>query len=55
MLLQPGVTHVVVLESINDVGFAFDNPWPAAEDLIAAHTALVQRAHARGLRIYAAR
>ena len=52
VLLQPGVTHVVVLESINDVGFAFDNPWPAAEDLIAAHTALVQRAHARGLRIY---
>lgn len=52
VLLQPGVTHVVVLESINDVGFAFDNPWPAVEDLIAAHTALVQRAHARGLRIY---
>lgn len=52
VLLQPGVTHVVVLESINDVGFAFDNPWPAVEDLTAAHTALVQRAHARGLRIY---
>ena len=52
VLLQPGVTHVIVLESTNDVGFAFDNPWPAAEDLIAAHTALVQRAHARGLRIY---
>ena len=52
VLLQPGVTHVIVLESINDVGFAFDNPWPAAGDLIAAHTALVQRAHARGLRIY---
>ena len=52
VLLQPGVTHVIVLESINDVGFAFDNPWPAVDDLIAAHTALVQRAHARGLRIY---
>lgn len=52
VLLQPGVTHVVVLESINDVGFAFDNPWPAVDDLIAGHTALVQRAHARGLRIY---
>lgn len=52
VLLQPGVTHVIVLESINDVGFAFDNPWPAVEDLIAGHTALVQRAHARGLRIY---
>ena len=52
VLLQPGVTHVIVLESINDVGFAFDNAWPAVEDLIAGHTALVQRAHARGLRIY---
>ena len=52
VLLQAGVTHVVVLESINDVGFAYDNPWPAVEDLIAGHKALVQRAHARGLRIY---
>ena len=52
VLLQTGVTHVIVLESINDVGFAFDNAWPAVEDLIAGHTALVQRAHARGLRIY---
>lgn len=52
VLLQAGVTHVIVLESINDVGFAFDNPWPAVEDLIAGHTALVQRARARGLRIY---
>lgn len=52
VLLQAGVTHVIVLESINDVGFAFDNPWPAVDDLVAAHTALVQRAHARGLRIY---
>lgn len=52
VLLQPGVTHVIVLESINDVGFAFDHPWPTVDDLIAGHTALVQRAHARGLRIY---
>lgn len=52
VLLQPGVTHVIVLESINDVGFAFDNDWPSVEDLIAGHTVLVQRAHARGLRIY---
>ena len=52
VLLQAGVTHVVVLESINDVGFAYDHAWPAVEDLIAGHTALVQRAHARGLRIY---
>ena len=52
VLLQPGVTHVIVLESINDIGFAFDNAWPAVEDLIAGHTALVQRAHAHGLRIY---
>ncbi len=52
VLLQPGVSHVIVLESINDVGFAFDNEWPSVEDLIAGHTALIQRAHARGLRIH---
>ena len=52
VLLQPGVTHVIVLESINDVGFAFDNDWPSVQDLIAGHTALIQRAHARDVRIY---
>ena len=52
VLLQPGVTHVVVLETINDIGMAFDGASPTIKDLIAGHRALIQRAHARGLKIY---
>jgi lysophospholipase L1-like esterase len=54
VLLQPGVTHVVVMEGINDIGNARQNPSPSAEDLIAAHRQLIARARARGLRIYGA-
>lgn len=54
VLLQPGATHVVVLEGINDIGMAFDAASPTADELIAGHRALIQRAHARGLRIYGA-
>ena len=54
VLLQPGVTHVVVMEGINDIGNARQNPTPSAEDLIAAHRQLIARARARGLRIYGA-
>src|SRR4029079_9750829 len=54
VLAQTGVTHVIVLEGINDIGNARQNPTPTAADLIAAHTQLVERAHTRGLRIYGA-
>ena len=50
VLAQPGVTHVVVMEGINDIGAANAN----VDDLIAAHKQMVERAHARGLRIYGA-
>ncbi|HEY3092989.1 MAG TPA: SGNH/GDSL hydrolase family protein [Vicinamibacterales bacterium] len=50
VLALPGVTHVVVMEGINDIGAA----QAAVEDLIAAHRQLVERAHARGLKIYGA-
>ena len=54
VLVQPGVTHVVVLESINDIGIGRSSPLPSAVDLIAAHRQLIERAHAHGLRIYGA-
>ena len=54
VLAQPGVTHVVVLEGINDIGQARRNPAPGAEDLIAAHRQMIDRAHARGLRVFGA-
>ena len=53
-LSHPGVTHVIVIEGINDIGNARQNPTPTAEDLIAAHKQLIVRAHARGVRIIGA-
>ena len=52
VLLQPGATHVIVLESINDIGMASDPASPTAAELIAGHRALIQRARAHGLTVY---
>ena len=54
VLSQPGVTHVIVLEGINDIGNARQNSTPTADDLIAGHKQLIEQAHARGLKIYGA-
>jgi lysophospholipase L1-like esterase len=54
VLMQTGVTHVVVMEGINDIGVARSNATPSAADLIAGHKQLIERAHARGLKIYGA-
>jgi lysophospholipase L1-like esterase len=51
VLSQPA-THVIVLEGINDIGNARQNPTPTAEDLIAGHKQLIERAHARGLTVF---
>ncbi|MGH9255801.1 MAG: SGNH/GDSL hydrolase family protein [Vicinamibacterales bacterium] len=53
-LSQSGVTHIIVLEGINDIGTARQNPTPTAEDIIAGHKQLIARAHSRGLKIYGA-
>ncbi len=54
VLDQSGATHVIVLEGINDIGMARETPGPSAEDLIAAHQQMVERAHAHGLKIFGA-
>ncbi len=54
VLMQTGVTHVIVLEGINDIGVARNNPSPTAADLISAHKQLIERARARGLKIFGA-
>ena len=54
VLSLPGATHVIVLEGINDIGVARDNPTPSGADLIAAHRQLVEQAHARGVKIIGA-
>jgi lysophospholipase L1-like esterase len=54
VLSQSGVTHIIVLEAINDIGQARDSPTPTAEDLIVGHKQLVERAHSRGVKIFGA-
>ena len=54
VLAQPGVTHVIVMEGINDIRNMGPNGYATAEDLITAYRQLIDRAHARGLRIYGA-
>jgi lysophospholipase L1-like esterase len=53
VLTQAGVTHAVVLMGNNDILFVFS---PAdvvtVEQIIEGHRQLIQRAHARGLKIY---
>ena len=54
VLVQTAATHVIVLESINDIGIGRDSPCPTAGELIAGQQQLIERAHARGLKIYGA-
>lgn len=53
VLALPGVTHVVVLEGINDIGGSGRNNGPtvSADDLKAGYRQLVQRAHAHGIKV----
>src|SRR5438874_8608622 len=60
-LVLPGVTHIVLLEGLNDIGFAgakMDGQYladpaetPSAQDIINAYRQLISRAHARGIRV----
>lgn len=53
-LAVPGATHLVVLEGINDIGKVKDparERQPTAEDLILAYRQLIDRGHARGLKV----
>lgn len=56
VLMQPGVTHVIMLEGVNDISRGTGTRDPrdeiSAQELIAAHTQLVQRAHERGVIIF---
>jgi lysophospholipase L1-like esterase len=60
LLAQSGVRYVILMESINDIGHAYD-PNPArvydlvtAGDLIVGLSQLAERAHTHGIRVYAA-
>jgi len=54
VLAQSGVTHVILLEGINDLGLAdAGQPLPAAAEIIAGHRQIVERAHSHGLKVFA--
>lgn len=62
VLSNPGVTHMVVLEGINDLGTSgraapgttVVGPVRTAAELIAGYRQLIARAHANGIKIYGA-
>ena len=49
VLVQSGARYVIVLEGINDIGIPVGSP---AEDIIAGHRQIIERAHAMGLKVY---
>jgi len=55
---QPGVRWIVLLEGINDIGGSGQPATPkddvSAEQIIAGMKALIERAHAKGVKIYGA-
>lgn len=56
VLAQPGVSSVIVLLGINDIGWhgtplGPDEPIASADELIASYRQLIARAHAHGVRI----
>ena len=56
----PGVSHLIVLEGINDIGVGgrtiegITYPPTTAEELIAAYVQIIERAHERGVRVIGA-
>lgn len=50
VLAQPGATHVLLLEGVNDLGIgALFGPVVTAEEIIGAYEEIITRAHERGL------
>jgi lysophospholipase L1-like esterase len=45
---------VIFMEGINDIGQAREAATPSADDVVAGHKQVIERAHARGLKIYGA-
>jgi lysophospholipase L1-like esterase len=53
VLLQPGVTHVIILEGINDISRSATDS-TSAEDIIFGLHQVVDRAHEHGIVVYGA-
>jgi lysophospholipase L1-like esterase len=48
VLARPNVTHLIVLEGVNDISYEHVKP----EQLIAAYQDVIARAHAKGIKVY---
>ena len=55
VLAQSGVTHVILLEGLNDLGLGGANgqPIPSAADVIAGYKQIAARAHSHGIKVIA--
>lgn len=53
VLALPGVSHVVILEGVNDIGSAHaqQRPLPSAQELIGAYRQMIARAHGNGVKV----
>jgi lysophospholipase L1-like esterase len=53
VLTQSGVTHVILLEGVNDLGLPFfiGGPEVSADEIIAGYKQIIERLHAKGLKI----
>ncbi|WP_161993533.1 SGNH/GDSL hydrolase family protein [Muricoccus nepalensis] len=54
VLAQAGATHATIMLGINDIGNGGAKPNPSVAELIAGHRQFIERARARGLRVYGA-
>jgi lysophospholipase L1-like esterase len=60
VLSVPGVSHIILLEGINDIryggsgGMFSDSPQVGAQDLIEAYSQIIERAHERGVMVVGA-
>jgi hypothetical protein len=56
VLSVPGVSRVIVLEGINDIGYGVFIPTEpvSADDIIAGHRQIIARVRSKGLKIYSA-
>jgi lysophospholipase L1-like esterase len=53
VLAQSGVTHIILLVGINDLGLADSGQLPSAAAIIGGHRQIVERAHTHGIKVIA--
>lgn len=54
ILGQSGVTDLIIFEAINDIGWIDKNAQQCADELIEAYKQFIDKAHAKGMKVYGA-